>query len=409
MRDSSFLEEWLKDMVSDASMNPSDKVWDSIRIKLEAGNRRFYKLLLLPAFIMLFSGMWLTTGTFRSVILPESITFLRNEISSAINQTSHKDITKQANKVNQISYKKVNQLIAPAEEKEEAGIRLIAHTQPVPSKEYNHLNAPPSISSTNKKIFYPTSMGSGIVSKNVSSLNRPVIKDKKKNSLSLQLYMTPSASYRIMTNQYILRPGESLSERRNNVRHYPATGMEVGIGLIKPITRRWSMKGGLQVNFSRYQIKGSETDQELVFVSTSPVSGFEESSRMSNTDGNKPKKLMNENLQLSVPVGLDYQVFKKKKIAIHAAGSVQPGFTIHASGHLITSNYKNYIQAEHLFRRFNMQSALEAYIRINAGSIDFHAGPQIRYQLLSNIVDLYPIKEHLMDYGFKIGLVKQIK
>jgi hypothetical protein len=409
MRDSSFWEDWLKEMVSDAAMNPSDKVWHAVRGKIHSGHHRIYQLIVLPVFVFLFCGIWLNTGTFRSVTLPVQSTSLDKKIHSPVNRYSHKEPSPNLNQTDRTYHNKTNHLCREADKGEEAAIRFISHTQSLHGAENNLLSAHPSLSIINAKTSFPQPIFSAILSKNESSSNTPVKPAKKKQSLSLQFYITPSMSYRLMTSQYILRPGESLSDRKNNVRHYPATGMEAGIGLIKPLSSRLSVKGGLQVNFSRYQIKGSETDQELVFVSTSPVSGFEESSRMTNTDGSKPKKLMNENLQLSVPIGLDYQIYKNKRVSVHAAGSLQPGFTVHASGHLITSNYKNYIQAEHLFRRFNIQSALESYIKINAGSIDFHAGPQIRYQLLSNIVDLYPIREHLVDYGFKIGLIKHFR
>jgi hypothetical protein len=409
MRDSSFWEDWLKEMVADAAMSPSDNVWHGIRGKMNGGRHRFYQLIVLPIFVFLCCGIWLNTGTFLPVKLPVQYTSFHKKMPYPVNRYSYKEPLQDPNQTDNISNSKTNHLFAKADKSENATIQLISHTHRLHATENNLLSARPSLSIINAKTSSIQSMFSGILSETESLPNTPVKTAKKNNTFSFQFYITPSVSYRLMTSQYILRPGESLSDRRNHVRHYPATGMEAGIGLIKPLSSRLSIKGGLQVNFSRYQIKGSETEQELVFVSTSPVSGFEESSRMSNADGSKPKKLMNENLQLSVPIGLDYQIYKNKRIAVHAAGSVQPGFTVHASGHLITSNYKNYIQAEHLFRRFNIQSALESYMKVNAGSIDFHAGPQIRYQLLSNIVDLYPVKEHLIDYGFKIGLIKHIR
>jgi hypothetical protein len=36
-------------------------------------------------------------------------------------------------------------------------------------------------------------------------------------------------------------------------------------------------------------------------------------------------------------------------------------------------------------------------------------GPQMRYQLLSSYKEDYPIREHLVDYGFKIGIQKTLK
>lgn len=407
MRDSTYLEDWLKEMVSDAAMNPSDKVWHGIRKKTYSGRAALYKVFVLAIFVFLFSVSWITIGSFKPLTLPLQTNLLNKDASVSLirineNAVQEKIQSDQACCQNEtrsnalqvssvvastpfISYNHARSSI------QESPLKLAPVSIISPMSSYSQPGIPDMLSSTVSASLMPGKIESG---------NKP---------MAFQFYVTPSVSYRIMNSQYVLKAGESLSDRKNHVRHYPAMGIEAGIGLIKPLTARLSIKGGLQVNFSRYQIKGSETDQMLVFVSTSPISGFEESSRMSNSDGNKPKRLMNENFQLSVPIGLDYEVYKNKRISLGAAGSIQPGFTIHASGHLITTNYKNYIQAAHLFRRFNMQSALESYIKIHAGSIDIHAGPQIRYQLLSNTVDIYPIKEHLIDYGFKIGVIKHIR
>jgi hypothetical protein len=36
-------------------------------------------------------------------------------------------------------------------------------------------------------------------------------------------------------------------------------------------------------------------------------------------------------------------------------------------------------------------------------------GPQVRYQVLSSYKDKYPIREYLIDYGFKLGIQKTLK
>ena len=43
------------------------------------------------------------------------------------------------------------------------------------------------------------------------------------------------------------------------------------------------------------------------------------------------------------------------------------------------------------------------------GSVKWIVGPQFRYQMLSSYTDNYPIREHLVDYGLKVGLKKTIK
>jgi hypothetical protein len=91
------------------------------------------------------------------------------------------------------------------------------------------------------------------------------------------------------------------------------------------------------------------------------------------------------------------------------AATIQPSFSIYAGGYMITTNYKNYINADHLFRRYNIQTGVEVFAKAKLDILDIQIGPQIRYQVLSNTIGSYPIQEHLIDYGFKIGIIKKIE
>jgi hypothetical protein len=62
-----------------------------------------------------------------------------------------------------------------------------------------------------------------------------------------------------------------------------------------------------------------------------------------------------------------------------------------------------------LNRKFNMNASIEAFASFEAGGVTWQAGPQIRYQLLPGTKNVYNIQEHLIDYGFKVGVVKNFK
>jgi hypothetical protein len=76
---------------------------------------------------------------------------------------------------------------------------------------------------------------------------------------------------------------------------------------------------------------------------------------------------------------------------------------------MVSSDYKNYVQNPDLVRHFNVNSTVEAYFSFKRGGLTWQAGPQLRYQLLSGAVNQYPVREHLFDYGLKIGVVKTLK
>jgi len=98
-----------------------------------------------------------------------------------------------------------------------------------------------------------------------------------------------------------------------------------------------------------------------------------------------------------------------KKLKFNLAGSIQPTYIINNQSYMISSDLKNYAQAPALYRHFNMNTAVEAFVSFKTGSTKWSVGPQIRYQLLSSFKKEYPISEHLVDYGFKIGVTKTIK
>ena len=184
MRDSSFWEDWLKEMVSDAAMNPSDKVWHDVRGKVYSGHRRLFQLIVLPVFVFLFCGIWLNTGTFRSVTLPEQNTSLQKEISSPADRYSRKELSQPAVQAAKISHNKVNDMYEETDNTKQATIQLISHTQRFHSAENNFSDARPSISIINTKKITFMLNSSGNLSDAVSATNTPVKTPQKKNALS---------------------------------------------------------------------------------------------------------------------------------------------------------------------------------------------------------------------------------
>jgi hypothetical protein len=76
------------------------------------------------------------------------------------------------------------------------------------------------------------------------------------------------------------------------------------------------------------------------------------------------------------------------------------------NAYLLSTNFKNYSENPEMVRSFNINSNIEAFLSFKAGYFKWQIGPQLRYQPYSTFIPQYPIKEHLMDYGIKIGLSK---
>ena len=245
---------------------------------------------------------------------------------------------------------------------------------------------------------------------NLSATNPCSFKEEKEaphkkeiqSKRKIQIHFAPSISYRVMyvgTKPLFSNAG---SEPESQVGHLPATGFEAGIAVSRPVAKRWVLRTGVQFNFSRYKINAAKEQTDWVYLNLYARNN----SMLSSDQEVKKQQLMNENLQVSFPIAMEYRVLENRCTSLLLAASIQPSWVLHASGHMISTNYNKYVPVENLYRKYNVNGGIECLVNIKAGLIDFQAGPQIRYQLLSNTTGSYPVKEHLVDYGFKVGITK---
>jgi hypothetical protein len=108
-------------------------------------------------------------------------------------------------------------------------------------------------------------------------------------------------------------------------------------------------------------------------------------------------------------LGVELTVVGNSKVSFNIASTIQPTYVINNQAYLVSTNLKNYAQEPSLYRKWNVNTGAEAFMSINTGTFKWVIGPQFRYQLLSSYKDKYPIKEHLLDFGFKVGVNKTLK
>jgi oligoribonuclease NrnB/cAMP/cGMP phosphodiesterase (DHH superfamily) len=112
---------------------------------------------------------------------------------------------------------------------------------------------------------------------------------------------------------------------------------------------------------------------------------------------------------LSIPIGFDYRILGNKKVNLSVASTIQPSYIFANYSYLISTNLRNYAKAPDLNRKLNVNGAMEASLNFNSGGFKWSIGPQYRYQLMSSFKNKYPIRENLMDFGIKLGVIKTIK
>ena len=248
------------------------------------------------------------------------------------------------------------------------------------------------------------------------------LKTSKRKKLGVQLYFSPTVNYRKLSGSSYFPSSEvkSIPLKLNvmgdvdqYVKHKPALGFEIGGNLLYRTSKAITFRAGLQFNYSRYTIQAYTAQPELATIALNTMPYVADTistySNIRNLSGYAQKDLSNQYFQLSMPIGVELRLLGTDKLQLNVAGTIQPTYLLNRNSYLITTDYKNYMREPSLVRRWNVNTGLEAYVSYNTGTVRWQVGPQFRYQLLSSYSRKYPIKEHLMEYGFKIGVSKTIQ
>ena len=241
--------------------------------------------------------------------------------------------------------------------------------------------------------------------------------------LGWQLAFSPTMNYRKLTsntnvndqlNTKGLPAGAIEGKPETLVSHRPALGFELGSYLVYAINKNIKLRAGLQFNYSRYDIQAYSAPVPEAGKITLDAAGPRPDSlvsltRIRNFSGDKAEALQNQYFQLSAPIGMELSLLGTEKLQLNIAGTIQPTYLLNRNTYLITTDYKNYMRAPSLVRRWNVNAGAEIFVSYKTGSLKWQAGPQFRYQLLSSYVKEYPIREYLMEYGVKIGVTKTIR
>jgi hypothetical protein len=259
--------------------------------------------------------------------------------------------------------------------------------------------------------------------KNDLSLFTTTRKQSQKKKFSYTVYITPSMSFRKLKEDDLFKHKSSnvngpvalnyVTDVNKVVRHTPGTGIETGVGFAYHLTNTLAITTGFQFNIRQYNIEAYKSSGELATIELLSRSGNVDSvssiAIYRNNNGYRAAELVNRYYQVSMPVGLQWEVIGNNKVKFNIAANVQPTYTINRKSYVLTTDYKNYTANEAMLRSWNVNSNIEAFMSVKVGEYRWQLGPQFRYQHLPTFITEYPIREHLVDYGFKVGVSKIIK
>ena len=257
--------------------------------------------------------------------------------------------------------------------------------------------------------------GFATVVSNSTNQFRTFNKVKQHHSIQYEIYTTPSSSYRTLQNDQVLSQidASSVSNVNSKVKQKAGLGFELGLGVGYKLSNSLTFKTGLQFNIRQYTIDAYQTSNGLAsiqVVQNNKIETLGITSSFSNSSaGTAETRLNNKLYQVSIPIGVDWNIYSKKKFGVTIGASLQPTYSLNRNAYIISTDYKYYANGESLFRKWNINSCLNAVISYQTKNATFSFGPQIRYQHLSTFVDKYPIKEYRLDYGLRIGVIKTLK
>ena len=253
--------------------------------------------------------------------------------------------------------------------------------------------------------------------------NKAAVSKFKTNSV-FQYYITPSIGFRNLYKNYELPPATNTANAlvvtnsnisqplKDKITQSSAINIETGGMVLYSLSKKLRFKSGLQFNYTGYNVDANElkhpnqtnlllNDLNTGYTVLVPRISFYANS----TSEEDKKKLKNNILQLSIPIGADYKLAGNDKLKWYAGATIQPTYI--AGGHLyaLSADEKNYIEDPSLLRKWNLNASVETFLSYKTinGSV-ISVGPQVRHQFLSTYDKRYTYTEKLYNFGVKLGI-----
>ena len=175
------------------------------------------------------------------------------------------------------------------------------------------------------------------------------------------------------------------------------------------------MKGGIQFNYTNYNIDADQNNHPVVtnILLNDPTSGLSYASARTTTISNAynstalvPVTLHNRTYQVSVPLGFAYKLSSQNKVDWFAGATVQPSYVFGGNAHIISSDLKSYVSEPSSIRSWNINLGFETYMNFKLGTYSLQVGPQVRFQVNSTYNKNVALIEKPYAIGLKFGITK---
>lgn len=217
----------------------------------------------------------------------------------------------------------------------------------------------------------------------------------------IENYNTP-----VNTSPLIVNPNQLKNSMRFNAR----LGLNVGTEMNYSFSEGWEIVTGAQISYSGYNILAHKVHPTFSYLylkdDPNSISPHKYITYYGSGLGLDEVVLHNKSLQLSIPLGIKHSVWKNNNMEIKIGTSVQPSVLLSGQAYILSTDGRNYVQDDELLRTVNLIGELNSSISFQGDKVKWHVGPVVRYQALSTYRKNYPVSEHLIDYGIRIGISK---
>ena len=220
-----------------------------------------------------------------------------------------------------------------------------------------------------------------------------------------------SGDHLIETNNQNSLSLPQVTQKDNRVMHNSAIGFEAGIQMNYLFAKKLQFTTGAHFTRSGYDLISNEVHPTLTTLLLKDKATGDQYSRNFVTHygdghGQSTSTLRNYSFQVSVPVGLQYKLFGNNKIQFNLGVNVEPSLVLKSNSYVMSSDGRNYVSVPDLYRKWNLNSNFTPFITFKSEKFKWNLGPVVRYQWLSSYTDDYTIKEHLINYGIRVGISK---
>ncbi|HET7119359.1 MAG TPA: hypothetical protein VFI29_22880 [Hanamia sp.] len=241
---------------------------------------------------------------------------------------------------------------------------------------------------------------------------------KRNNKIEWTYYVTPVISNAAFRGKGIEPPANNYSPiviyqtpSNNGMIYHAKLGFETGAKMTYSLSKKLKFVTGFNLNYSDYNIISNllhPTFATLMFKDKSSGSVYSKNYITFYGNGQSLNQiaLTNYSLQASIPVGFQYQIWGNKKTQINIVSTIEPSLVVKSNSYIISADKRYYVNDPSLMRKVNLGGNFGAFVTFSARKVKWHIGPDIHYQLLSTYKNYYPIKEHLINYGIRIGISK---